>query len=475
MFSNRIFSSLAVVTSLLFVLLAGCSDDAATSSSCVFDTECSLGTVCSVDKLCVKAACEFCTAEQVCLITTSSPEGSCSAPECASAADCTGKGGVCQAGLCTDQQCVTSADCASGQVCNLANQCIASDGTCATAIDCPTGQICKDDACVPGCETSDQCEDGKVCNSDGVCLTGCRDASECGTGQACTDGKCVCTPGSCGDGKFCDVATGSCAVVSSCDQVTCVGDTVCDPFTLACVAKCTVDSCQPGQACNQASGQCEQTNCPGEDPTQCEGNAQRPIWDALRCFCAECLSTADCNTAAGEVCTASGSCFACQQACDPATPGACGGGTPYCINECCVQCVGAADCPQGQLCLEGACGVPPNCAVDPTVCPSGTTCTNGNCAPNSGGGVCDPTNPTGCPSGTFCDPTTLTCSGGLGGGFGCGLCNADCTCDGGLSCNGFLCEGCGVEVFGIPVGGPACPNGQSCLPLEALGIGNICF
>ena len=228
------------------------------------------------------------------------------------------------------------------------------------------------------------------------------------------------------------------------------------------------------QACNQQTGQCEQTNCPGEDPTQCSGNAQRPLWDPLRCFCAECLSDTDC-TGAGEVCTASGSCFACQTACDAGTPGTCAGTTPYCINDCCVECVGAADCPQGQLCLEGACGVPPNCAVDPTVCPAGTTCQNGTCSANSGGQVCDPTNPTSCPAGTFCDPTSLTCSGGIGGGFGCGLCNPDCTCDGGLSCNGFLCEGCGIEVLGIPVGGPSCPNGDSCLPLEAIGLGNICF
>jgi hypothetical protein len=472
MLLNRIFTRLAVVGGLLVVGLAGCSDDAATSTACTFDTDCALGTVCSVDKLCVKAACDFCTADQVCLTTD---EGSfCSAPECSSAADCVEKGGVCKAGLCTDQQCVTSADCGPAQICNLASQCVDGDGTCASAVDCPSGQICKDSACVPGCETHEQCEEGKACNSDGVCVSGCRDVSECGTGQACDDGRCVCTPGSCGDGKSCDVATGSCVEVTSCGQVTCTEDSVCDPITLECVAKCTPESCQAGQVCNSATGACEQSNCPGEDPAQCEGNAQRPTWDPVKCFCAACLTNDDC-TGAGEVCTASGSCFACQTACDSGTPGSCGGDTPYCINDCCVQCVGAADCPQGQLCLEGACGVPPSCATDPTICPAGTTCQNGNCSANSGGGACDPTNPTGCPAGTFCDPTTLTCSGGIGGGLGCGLCNPDCTCDGGLSCNGFLCEGCGVEVFGVPVGGPACPGSQTCLPLEALGIGNICF
>lgn len=478
MLSKRLISGAGAALAMMFAVFTGCSDDSASSRACTFDTDCDLGTVCSVDKVCVKAACDFCTSEQVCLITTENPEGSCSAPECGSDADCVTKGGTCKAGLCTDQECQTTADCPQGEVCNLANQCVTSDGTCTTDIDCPTGEICRADQCIPGCASSDECEAGKFCNADGVCQTGCRDNTECGSNQVCSAGSCQCTPGGCGDGKFCNTNSGACEVVTSCDQVTCPQDQVCNPVGLTCTARCTADSCSAGQVCNTASGLCEVSNCPGEDPGQCANNAARPMWDPVKCFCAECVTNNDCNTAAGEVCTANGTCFSCETACDPGTPGTCGGATPYCINECCVACVGAADCPQGQLCLDGACGVPPNCSTDPTVCPAGTSCQNGQCSANQGGQACDPTNPTSCPGGTFCDPTTSTCSGGIGGGLGCGLCNADCTCDGGLSCNGFFCEGCAISIMGIPIGnGVPCPNGETCLPLAdlGLGLGNICM
>lgn len=478
MLCNQLKMNLVAALGLLVVLVAvGCSDDDATASSCNFDTDCSLGTVCSVNKVCVRAACGFCSAEQVCLKTAENPEGTCSAPECSTNTDCAGKGGVCKAGLCTAIQCTTSVECGAGEVCTLANQCVASDGTCDSDPDCPTGEICRDSACVPGCATHEECADGKFCNADGICQTGCRDNTQCASNQTCNgEGRCICTPGGCGDGKFCNTESGMCDIVSSCEQVNCQSGQVCNPTTLSCQDACTADSCSPGQVCEASTGLCQTDNCPGEDPRQCDTNSARPIWDPVHCFCAECTSNADC-TGAGEVCTAGGRCVACQTPCDAATPGTCTGSTPYCIDDCCAECVGAADCQAGQLCLGGACATPPSCTADPTACPTGTTCQNGTCAPNTGGGVCDPTNPTGCPTGTFCDPTTLTCSSAIGGGLGCGLCNPDCTCDGGLTCNGFLCEGCGVLVLGIPVGGPPCPNGGTCLPLEVIdpNLPNVCF
>jgi hypothetical protein len=240
---------------------------------------------------------------------------------------------------------------------------------------------------------------------------------------------------------------------------------VCDPDTLMCIDACTADSCEANEICNMQTGLCEVNNCPGEDPTQCDGNAQRPTWDPIKCFCAECLSDNDCDMAAGETCNQSGTCFACETACDPNSPGTCMGATPYCIDDCCVECVGAADCDQGQLCLDGFCGQPPNCQVDPTVCPTGYTCENGECQPPNGG-TCDANDPTTCPEGTFCDPTMGQCVG-AGGGLGCGFCNQDCTCDNNLTCDGFLCSGCSNN----PLDLKPCPDGQICLdPLAP-----ICF
>jgi hypothetical protein len=108
------------------------------------------------------------------------------------------------------------------------------------------------------------------------------------------------------------------------------------------------------------------------------------------------------------------------------------------------------------------CGQPPSCAQDPNACPSGYTCQNGTCAASTnGGGACDPMDPSSCGGFGFCDPSTNTCSS-IGGGS-CGLCNADCTCDNGLSCStGFFCDGCtdGLD--------PRCPGG---IP----GLGGICL
>lgn len=455
----------AISTALFAVLLlcfAGCSGDTAGgSTTCALDTDCPLGKVCQVqDKVCIVADCVHCedNPDQICYKPTPESEGSCSAPECISDEECSS--GSCREGQCSDGGCVTNDDCGDAEVCNLAGQCVESDGTCAGDADCPDGEVCKDEACVEGCSEDDDCEDEEFCNTETqACEEGCRDSMSCPSGQVCTDGDCACDETSCPDGKVC-LDTGNCGDPTSCDQVTCPDGEVCNPTDLTCQAACTADSCMANEVCNPQTGLCEVDNCPGEDPTQCDGT-QRPLWDPIRCFCAECLGDTDCNEGAGETCNASGSCFACQQACDAGTPGTCSGDTPYCINSCCVECVGAADCAQGQLCLDGQCGDPPNCQVDPSVCPDGYMCdANGECQPPASQG-CDPDDPTTCPDSTFCDPTTLMCTG-AGGGFGCGLCNPDCTCDGGATCNGFLCE-CDPLMQN-------CPAGQACIPLL-----NVCF
>ncbi len=97
------------------------STNNSTTGECSFDTDCELGTVCT-DKTCVTTACDFCTADQVCLVTDIVPTGSCSAPECATNAECADRGGVCTFGLCGapttvdvsefDQTCDNDTDCA---------------------------------------------------------------------------------------------------------------------------------------------------------------------------------------------------------------------------------------------------------------------------------------------------------------------------------------------------------------------------
>ena len=467
-FSLRIYCALVLCISAL--TLSACGKDETGSASCSSDSECSLGTVCTFKNICEAVPCNGeagnyqCTPEQICYKADAADPGTCSAPQCLTDADCAD--GRCNEGVCSTGGCVSNSDCADDEICNLLGECETSDGTCIADADCPNGQVCKDDACVEGCSGDDDCADGEYCTADQTCEQGCRDSMECPSGQVCTDGDCACTADSCPDGKVC-LDTGNCGDPTDCSQVTCPDGEVCNPADLGCLPACTDATCMANEVCNPQTGLCEVSNCPGEDPTQCMGNAARPLWDPIRCFCAECLSDADCDAGAGETCNAAGACFACVTACDAATPNTCGqAGTPaenqpYCINDCCVECVGAADCQAGQLCLDGFCGDPPNCSVDPSVCPAGYTCTNGQCQAPTGGQACDQNDPLSCPDGTFCDPATSTCTGDLGGLFGCGLCNPDCTCDGGLTCDGFFCTGCNVLT-------QDCPSGF-CIPQDPIG------
>lgn len=66
---------------------------------CVFDTDCPLGTVCGAEETCILASCEFCAGDQVCYVRDEYPQGTCSALECISDADCVA-GDLCIDGFC---------------------------------------------------------------------------------------------------------------------------------------------------------------------------------------------------------------------------------------------------------------------------------------------------------------------------------------------------------------------------------------
>lgn len=150
--------------------------------------------------------------------------------------------------------------------------------------------------------------------------------------------------------------------------------------------------------------------------------------------------------------------------CDPNVEGTCPNTTPYCVDGACRECVGAGDCAVGDLCIDGGCSAPPSCGAGTSRCPADYNCTNGVCeAPV--GAACNVNDPGSCPDGLFCDSATQTCVN-AGGDVGCGFCNPDCTCDGNLSCNGFMCEGCSLVDPNY-----ACPEGMLCLePLITICI-----
>ena len=234
--------------------------------------------------------------------------------------------------------------------------------------------------------------------------------------------------------------------------------------------------CPGTQVCDLSSGMgtcTEPMACAnGRTQADCDGTSS-PFLNTEFCECVECVTSTQCPN--NEMCNLNGECQPqCATPCDQATPGTCGQGTPYCYAGCCVECIGAADCSAGQVCIDGFCGDQPDCSVDPALCPNGYTCQQGTCQPAPSGGQCSVNDPNSCPFGQVCQPSsqtsqTGTCtSSGVGGGNGCGGCNADCTCDGGLSCDPTLltCSGCS--------GGfdPRC-GGLLPICLSGLCIGNL--
>ncbi len=426
---TRLVTLAVMIVSLFF--FTACGEDEVSNQACTFDEDCVLGTVCGAGGSCVTAACDFCTAEQICYKTPSNPEGSCSAPQCHTSDDCNGQ--RCVQGLCQSAAsgCTKEADCPEGQTCSLA-------GTC---VDKPVN--------------TNECEDSTQCNID--------------AGEVCRDNKCVvppCTANSCGEGKVCG-EDGKCVDGPSCNDEDCAENERCLPSTGACGVDCVSDAsiCTGGEMCDKPTATCVPNPCAGigVDPETCGGNTPHFSVE-LNCSCVQCTDNSHCGP--GKVCGANGTCTAdqCATPCDSSQPGTCNGapGTPYCVGGCCSQCIGAADCPSGQLCLDGFCGVPPNCDIDPTVCPQGYTCEAGQCKPPQTGQGCNPQDPTSCPAGTFCGLDN-TCQS-AGGELGCGLCNPDCTCPNGLTCDGLMCDGCQVQIGGTS----QCPAGTQCWP-----FGNI--
>jgi hypothetical protein len=462
---------LCAIVSVLFLSLAlGCGNDAVPSgeSSCNFDSDCPLGTVCQLQQnICITASCEFCTSDQICYRTAENPEGSCSAPECIRDDECAEAGATCQNGVCGSAQCVNDDDCADGETCTLTGACVGSTG-CTSNADCADGETCDGGSCVAGCTDATDCQPGQVCLS-GACTDGCDDSTECDAGEVCSpDNICICTQESCPEGQLCNQDTGACETAASCDTVNCPDGQHCDEVTMECIADCAAESCPAGQICNPSTGECEVDNCLGSDPTICTGEPIRNLWDSTLCACVECLSESNCDTNAGETCSTNGSCVLCATSCASNMPGTCMGTTPYCIGGCCVQCIGNADCSGAEICIDGSCGAAPDCTQDPNICPMGTTCVNGVCESQSGGS-CDPANPASCPSGQFCDPMSMTCIS-LGGGMGCGFCNEDCTCPGNGVCDGTFCS-CAADTD-CP---PAMTCGFSLGGLIVPGTEGVCF
>ncbi|QDG53748.1 hypothetical protein FIV42_24290 [Persicimonas caeni] len=443
----------------LFVLmigLAGCGeDDTSAVESCSFHSDCPVGTSCNYEGKCIEAACSNCENEPslVCLVTDEHPEGVCSVPECSSDGDCA-EGESCQEGLCTDGStvgdCQSDADCADGEKCNLANECVPDDST--------------------GCTTSDDCGDGEYCDQDaGSCAVGdCYDSTDCADSETC-DTNNTCVPdgtdpcGGCPQGQTCNTQTSQCEVTGTepCGG-SCPSGQVCNTQTDQCEPEQNCDpACTDGQICDTTSGTCIDNNCPPgtPEPSDCAADPVYNKFDADGCFCAQCLSDSDCDTGAGETCNPNGECIVCNESCDPSQGGnACSDPGFYCVSNCCIECVGNSDCPQGEVCVDGSCGAPPDCSVDPSACTGGMVCnqSTGQCEMPQSGTSCS--SDADCQQGQFCDPSTQTCQSLIGDGSGM-TCDPQCPSGPDACIFGMMCT-CPQDAMPWE---QVCPSGQVCL------------
>lgn len=363
---------------------------------------------------------------------------------------------ICLAVLATALAFVLAAGCGADNVSGSTTSC--NDHT-----DCPYGTVCNASGQCVGdvdCQFCDEDDEHLVCD-DGICTVRCTTDEDCDEGQ-CVDGVCGGQPADscssdtdCPDGYECNPFSDECEPEDNSSTIDCQNNTDCDGD----------DVCEDGQCVPDGSGGGEDCDLEAAD---CTGDT--PFLDDQSCQCVECAGSADCDgddeqcvdgfctdddggggdnggddgCVSGQTCGAAG--------------GSCGGDYPYCIDDCCVECIGAADCDGDDICTQdGVCGSSSGC-TDESDCPVGYDCDNGQCVAPDAGASCS--SDADCPDGQFCDPSTSECVD-LGGDMGCGMCNDDCTCDHpDLTCDGFMCVGC------TWLTGGECGDDEWCWPAE---------
>ena len=417
---------------------------------CFIDSDCDDGNLCTDDA---------CLAGGVCSNTNNSiscDDGLfCTATDTCSGGVCVGVGDQCPGLLCDELEaecveCFTHSDCDDDNVCTdqscIGGRCFYFTNTlpCDDGLFCTQTDTCGGGGCVG---SGDPCP-GQLCNESVDqcvnCLTDgdCDDADPC-TDDTCTAGDCTYTynSASCDDGIFC-------TLIDTCGAGACVGtgDTcpgqMCDETNQACVECFTDVDCDDGNDCTSdtcLSGLCINTNntdpcddglfCTATDA--CSGGGCVGTGDAcsgLLCDeannqCVECFTAGDCDDGIPctvDICDAGACVFTPDDAacddhlfcngaewCSIFGGGGCAFGLPPCAfpmlcdegTDQCVECLGAQDCDDDNLCTDDACDggvcVHDNNTIpcdDGLFCTAVDVCTDGGCV-GSGhpcpGQVCD--------------------------------------------------------------------------------------
>lgn len=338
------------------------------------------------------------------------------------------------------------------------------------------------------CDSSDDCERGLSCQSDGACGEfPCSGASDCLQEGDFQEG-CLQEDE---EGAYDPSADGLCSDIECRDDRGCGAGQICvdgicyngsaGPISCTCREDCPGNqACIAGQ-CGDPIGACS-SDCECAAPAVCGESSQCEIAAPDPCAAVECADDEVCE---GGACVPAGA--ACDPPCElgdscvdgvcvPANAGAalcapcaendeCGGPTDACITLpagggiCGTSCPDDSACPDGYACRASSTGLGNQCV------PIGGEC----------GGCLD----AGCGVGEFCDPFTLACASLTDT---CGPCTIDEACGEGAACvqyggervcldlcePGDLCE----DNFGCAT--IAAINGSACAPSSGSCSGSGC-
>lgn len=300
-------------------------------------------------------------------------------------ADC-GPGGICV----PSQQCGANGMCPPGTMCDASGMCVGgctpSPETCnAIDDDCDGAIDEQEDPALPLCADGSICVMGQCGGGNVVCMAD----ADCPPNQVCLNGVCsggaTCTPEICNgidddcNGAIDDATPGAtlCPMGGQCIMGQCGGVVQCGPNS----------PCPAGQVCNP-NGVCSPGGCLPKPETcnaiddDCDGVVDDATPGTTLCpnggLCVmgQCGGVVQCGPNSpcpvGQVCSATGVCM--PGACQP-VPETCNGKDDDCDGIVDDASAGATLCPNG-FCLAGACTMQCNSNAN---CPAGQLCVNGLC------------------------------------------------------------------------------------------------
>lgn len=454
------FRLLGVLSSLLVLALAGCSDDPA--GTCAASGDCSRGLACVSGAVCGEYECEDSSG----CVQDGTFNESCLQE------DDEGNYDPSAVGVCSDQECRRDGDCEAGQICidNLCYNGTAGSIPCECSDDCPGGQACYGGECgepLGVCDDNCNCPIGQACD-EGTCVasTDPCDRITCEGGETCVDGECVaggCDP-PCPDGETCNPETGICESSAGALCSECSSNSDCGGENDACIAlreeNICARSCAEGAEPCPAGFRCLFVDTRSGDQCVPTGGT------CAGCLAEGCVDGQFCNPFTGECGEVADVCAECSidEECGEGASCATSNGVDICL----VDCEAGDDCGDGFTCRSlagkdvcaptgddcgtgGACGLTaddcsaPRSVLDPDLCMCVECLVDGNC------------------------PDGLVCSAGgdcVGGGR---PCTTTAECDGGY-CQGGFCVDCLTpgdcgpdEICQAGMCVPCdCPPGQEC-------------